>query len=384
MIKPISTFCLAAMAALICSCSSDPAHKSLGDGWTIKGTINDAADKTLYVEASKFNNWYLLDSLVIGADGTFSFQAAQPDTVPSVYRLRMGDRYIYFPADGAETITLDGSAKDFSRGYKLSGTKAAADFSTIDSLINSTVDRIGVQAALSDSLLKQRLNLIINRDTTCIVSYYIIGKFIGGTPYYDLTDSHDIAILGNAANNFAVHRPKDIRAEELLRRYQAARAELRRNSPNRRVREIQIGDDQIIGRPKVDMRLYDRTGRLHDFDRVASAGKVTILNFTRYDGQASPANTVALNKIYEKYGKSGVQIYQVAFDPDEIEWRQNAANMPWTSVWATPEHHADIMMAYNVNPVDAPPVSFVINRKGEIVERVSDPDKLDACVAAQL
>ena len=107
-----------------------------------------------------------------------------------------------------------------------------------------------------------------------------------------------------------------------------------------------------------------------------------ILNFTRFDGEASPANTIALNKLYEQYRSKGLEIYQIAFDPDEIEWRHQASRLPWTSVWATPDNRADVMIAYNVNPIDGAPTSFIFDRSGQLVKRITSPEELPGAVAA--
>lgn len=382
--KSLHSFIIAAMATVMAACSSSQSEKSLGDGWTINGTIAQAADTTLYIEGSKLNNWYVIDSLKLDSDGSFSFQAAEPDTIGSIYRVRLGDRYVYFPASGTETVTLTASANDISRGFTLKGSPTAMMFATVDSLINTTVDRLGVNGALADSALKVTLNKIVNRDTTCLVSYYVVGKFIGGKPYYDLTNSRDIAVVGNAANNWTRHRPDDARTADLTQRFITAKNEIRRANPNRPAREITITDDHILGRPNVDMKMYDRTGKMHDFNQLATNGKVTVINFTRYDGPASPANTVALNTVYRDMASRGLQIYQVSFDPDELNFKQSAASMPWTAVWATPAMRPDIMMGYNVNPIENAPTSFVLNRRGEIVARVSNPNDLAKTIAPLL
>lgn len=374
---------IATLPMLVVSCSGDDSHKSLGDGWTIEGTLKGGADKTVYVEASKTADWYVLDSLVVDDKDTFSFQAAEADTVPTVYRLRVGGQYIYFPVTGGETVTYTGDAARFDRGYKLSGSVAANGFGRVDSLINEAVDRLGAPGALKDSTLKVNLNRIINRDSTCIVSYYIIGKFIDGKPYYDLTSSRDVAMLGNAANNWTRMRPNDPRTQELTARYTTAKQLVRRSDPNRKVREIAVSDDQILSRPQVEMKLYDRAGKLHDFDKVATPGHVTVLNISLYGHKDSPANVTALKKLYEKYGKSGVSIYQVSMD-DEMFFKEASASLPWTAVWANPAQARAIMIGYNANPVDGGPVSFIFNKQGELISRVSDPAKLESVISTIL
>jgi hypothetical protein len=358
---------LAVVALLMCSCSGN-------DGWKIEGDVANAADKTIYVEQSTFNNWYVADSVKVSTDGTFKYQAAEGAAVPSIIRLRLDGKYIYLPIDSIETITLKADGKNFDRNYTLAGNNAAPVFAKVDGLIGNAVDAKGVAGALADKDLKRELNLIINQDTTCLVSYYVIGKFVGTSPLYNLSDKQDLRMLANAANNFKRMLPNDARAKELEERWVAARRAIG-NLPQREV------EAQLNNRPSVSLVRYDRNGKEHDFDKVADRGGVTVLNFTRYDGEHSQANTVALKQVYDKYKAQGLQIYQIAYDPDELSWKKSAANMPWIAVWNSPTDPIDALVSYNVDPINGAPVSFVFNRSGELMERVSDPNKLDAAIA---
>lgn len=359
------------LALILCACSGN------NNGWKVEGTVSDAADKTIYIEQSTFNNWYVADSVKVSSDGKFAYQAEQAAEVPSIYRLRLGDKYIYFPVDSLETITVVANGKNFDRHFTLSGNEAARVFTTVDSLIAASVDSNGVKGALADKELKRQLNLIINHDSTCLVSYYVIGKFVGTSPLYDLSAKDDLKILANAANNFKRMRPDDARATELEQRWVTARRALG-NLPQKEIAA------SYNGRPNADLKRYDVNGKEHDFDKIVERGGVTVLNFTRYDGDNSQANTVALKQVYDKYKAQGLVVYQIAYDPDENAWKRSAANMPWIAVWNAPTDNIEALISYNVDPVNGNPVSFVFNRDGEVVERVSDPSKLDAAIAKVL
>ncbi len=378
--KTIKALIVATAVAGLFACSRS------GEGWTIEGTIAGAADTTLFVEASNFNNWYVIDSVEINADGTFKYTAATPDTIGSIYRVRLGREYIYFPAANTETIKLTADSKHFSRGFSLSGSGAAEGFARVDSLINSSVDKLGIDGTLVNKDLRTQLNIMVNQDTTCLVSYYIINKRIGArfVPLYNIIDRKDLATLGNVANNFNRLRPNDPRTKDLETLFINAKREITKRTGIGSVRTIEVDPSQAVGRPKANIAFYDPKGQLQDFEKTVTRGGVTILNFTRYDGEASPANTVELNKVYERYHDAGVQIYQISYDPDELFWRRNAMNMPWISVWATGDDGLNAMIAYNVNPLENAPTSFVFDRNGQLVERVTDPTKLPAIIASLL
>lgn len=360
---------LPVVAAAMCACSQASAP-------TVEGVIADAADTTVYVEVPVLNNWHVADSARIGSDGKYSITLAEAPATPSVYRLRLGNSMIYFPVDSIETVTINSSARNFDRHYSIAGNVYARGFVEIDSLVAAAIDAKGPQGALTDPELKKQVSRIINVDTTALVSYYAIGKFIGGKPLYSYADRNDVRIMANAANNYARFRPNDPRAEELKARWLEGRRYNGQMPQNARQMEATISS-----RPSVNIVRYDRNGQQHDFNKVVSRGAPTLLSFTRYDGENSPANTVALTRVYNKYKGSGLQIFQVSYQPDEIAWKRAAANMPWIAVWNSPSDDVDALLAYNADPVRGNPVTFVFNSDGELVARVSDPADLDAAVA---
>ncbi len=356
---------IAAAALAVAACTSG--H----DGWTLKGDIEGGAGKTVYIEGSTIGNWYLIDSVSIDDNGSFDYTAAKADSLPTIYRIRLADKYIYFPAQGKQVLTLKADAKSFDRGFDVSGSPLAAEFTSVDRLINKYIDSLGTEAARNDKSLKTELMLMVNKDTTCLASYYIVGKFIDKRPLLNLSDRADLRILGNAANNYKRLYPNNPRGKDLEQRYMAARRAL--PSSGRAM------EAQMASKPDIAIARYDINGTLRNFDDYCGKG-VTVLNFVRYDHKNSPANTVALNEAYTKYKNAGLKIYQISFDPDEMNWRRSAANMPWTSVWNSPTEGYDILLAYNVNP-DGGPVSFIFDRNGDLVLRVSDARDLPAALA---
>lgn len=357
---------IAAAALMLAACGSD------NKGWNLQGTVEGGAGKTVYIEGSTTGSWYLIDSLSVSDDGTFEYTYENFDSIPAVYRISLGDKYIYFPAQGEEHLVLKTKAATFDRGYYVSGSPLASSFTSIDGLINKYIDSLGVERARTSADLKRELMLMVNKDTTCLASYYIVGKFIEGRPLLNLADRNDLRVLANAANNYKRLNPNDPRGKDLEQRYLAARRAL----PSGGGRTMEAN---LTTRPSVEIARYDINGKLCNFDDYCGKG-VTILNIVRYDHKKSPENTVALNKVYTKYKDAGIKIYQVSFDPDEMNWKRSAVNMPWTSVWNSPTEGYEILLGYNVNP-DGGPVSFIFDRSGELKLRVSDPKDLEASVA---
>lgn len=360
----------AAALAMLASCSGHDKD------WTVKGNVTDAADSTLYLEASTLAAWYPLDSVKLDANGTFTFKGTPADSTQTIYRLRMGEKAIYFPADSAETLQFAIDGKNFDRQYSVSGSLAAAKFHEIDSLINASIYANGARGALNDADLKRAVSVIINRDTTCIVSYYAIGKFIDGYALYDLTARRDQSVLGNAANNYARLRPNDPRAKELAARLIYAK----KATGNAATRAVEV-EGVEAGHPSADINLYDARGAKHNLEDMLGKGNVVVLNFSRAESRDAQANTLALNEVYNAYKNRGLKIYQIAFDSDELAWRKMAVNLPWTAVYNSANDGAAALIAYNVDIYNGGPVSYVIDGNGSILERVNSPANLKNAVA---
>ena len=87
------------------------------------------------------------------------------------------------------------------------------------------------------------------------------------------------------------------------------------------------------------------------------------------------------DRVYNAHHAEGLEVYQIAFDDDEFQWRQAAANLPWITVYNAPADGDQVLRDYNVGSL---PATFVINRQGELVERVPDISHLAATVARYL
>ncbi len=351
----------AAVALFATACSKH------AEGWSIEGNLVDAPENTV-LALEGFNNgqWYVIDSLAVSSNGHFEYNAPQAAPYPDVMRLTMGKSSIYFPIDSLDHLTIEAGAATFDTGYKLSGSNQAATFQRLDSLVNATVAAIGTDAALNDSVFKRNLFGLAFNDPSVVPVYYIINKSIGGRPIYDINRPADRRLHGAVAQRFATERPDDPRTKFLADAYRSARQA-------GTVTEIQADQTSLI-----DIVRFDAKGKKRALSEVAKPGHVTLLSFTSYDLETSAAYNALLNEIWVKNHAAGLEIYQVAFDADETMWRSRAANLPWTAVWNATSDGDTVLRTYNVGAL---PMTFIIDRNGEIAARVIDPKKLASEVA---
>lgn len=341
----------------LASCSNQP------KGWGVAGEVNGVGDYTLALEGFNNGHWYLVDSLHT-KNGEFKYLSETPAAYPEIMRLGLEGKYIYFPVDSVDQVSIFADATEFNIKYRLDGTLQARTIKTLDSLINVSVAEKGVTPTLEDATLKHDLFLKAFDDPSVMPLYYLIYKSIGDAPLYDVTNPADLRMYGAVAQRFATEAPDDPRGKMLAAIFKNARASI-----NPQVMQIEVPETSII-----DIVRYDSKGNSHSLADMASKGDVVLLSFTAYGIESSPAYNVILNTLYEKYHSKGLQIYQVAFDGDETFWKENVSNLPWTAVWNSTTDSEMILASYNVGAL---PTTFIIDRSGSIAARVEDPTNLE-------
>ena len=341
--------------------------------WHLEGRIDGLGEKDLVVlEGNNQGYWYPMDTIEVRGNGSFSY-SREAQGYPDIYRLRIGEKSLYFPIDSIETISLSAQAPDIDVNHSLSGTPQAENLERVDSLLRAEVSSAGAQAVTANASLKRELGKMILADPAGIVPYYIISKRVGGQPLFNPVVKEDLRIIGAVANAFNEQRPSDPRTTYLRNLF-----------ISNRPKSGKINEENVAYANEVrafDINLFDNEGKKHSLLDLTSKGNVVILNFTAYTAQESPAFNVMLNKVYEKYHSQGLEIFQVAFDDDEYAWKQTAKNLPWITVLNGAADGDKALRDYNVGSL---PAIFIFDGNGDVVERVTDLNTLDSSVARRL
>lgn len=341
-------------------------------GWEVKGDVYGAEGEKMALESYNNGNWYVVDSVQVDHRGQFAYASPEAAHYPEIFRLTLGDRSIYFPVDSVDHIRLTTSKDDFGTSYQLSGTADATSVAGIDSMILAETKTRGNEAVIADKEFKKRLLKRALESPTVVTAYYLVNKSLGGKPLFDLADRSDLRFYGAVAQRFATERPDDSRGEYLKNRFLAGQ---------RALRPAQVTEFEAEETGLFDIVRYDAKGNKQSLAEMAGKGGVTVLSFTAYGMETSPAYNVILNGIYEKYKANGLKIYQIAFDADETAWRNTARNLPWTAVWNSTTDGNEVLARYNVAVL---PTTFVIDRSGALAARVTDPEKIEAEVSRHI
>lgn len=356
--KTVSTI-FAALALVSAGCGSK------NQGWSVSGTVADADSAVITIEGFSNGRWFTVDTLDVQPDGTFAYTAEAPAPYPDIMRFSLGDSKVYFPIDSVDELVFTMRAPDIEQGYAVSGTVAAVTMQKLDSVITAEVNARGVDAVVVDAGFKKNLFAHAFSDTTISSVYYLINKSVGGRSLFDISNPSDLRLYGAVAQRFAMELPDDPRTPVLESAYAKARQAVTGTS--------YTIDAETTGLP-ADIVRYDARGTSHKLSELAGKGKVVLLSFTRYDLESSPAYTAILRDLWEKYHDSGLEIYQLAFDPDESAWRMRSRELPWTAVWNSTTDGNSVLLSYNVGAL---PMAFVIDRQGTIASRVVDPKELE-------
>ncbi|MDE6468848.1 MAG: AhpC/TSA family protein [Muribaculaceae bacterium] len=337
-------------------------------GWKISGTIDGAPEGSrIAIEANNAGYWYVLDSATVDGKGNFSYTAAEPAPSADIMRVTLpGKGSIYFPVEGNDRITLESSAETFGTGHKLAGSNLAVTLTAIDSIASS---------ADSFESIQRKLAGFVTSDTTGIIAFYTVGKSVGNKLIFDPNENFGNRIYGAAAQIYAHFKPLDPHGEALKSAYFAGRRNLGK-MPQPEETVVEVPEAGLI-----EIKRHDYTGKMQSLQEVASKGKVVLLSFTGYSLQSSPAYNAILNDLYTLYHDKGLEIFQISFDADEVEWKEAARNLPWITVWNSPADGETALAAYNVGGL---PTTFVIDRNGVLAERITDASALPKAVAKRI
>lgn len=319
----------------------------------IEGEVAGGEGESLVLEKSDFGGrWIAVDSTKIGNGGKFSIGGDAPAS-PEVYRLSLGDRFIYLPVDSIENLTLTTTADNFGHSYTLSGTQQAELMAAFET------EMMGLQNPDSASLANFKRSVFtkyIKDGEGSILSYYVLTKIYDGKPLYDPADPQDMKYYSAVATQFENYKPNDPHGKMVKEVSLAAMK--KRNSEQGKKNVIEANEIRVI-----DIALPNTENKTTRLSDVVGKGKPVIVVFSMMLDENAPAFNRELARIYNK---GGVEIYQISFDAAQYEWREAARNLPWINVLDPNGTASTALLDYNVGGL---PAVFLYNAAGDLVAR---------------
>ena len=363
--------------------------------FSVDGTILEAADSTLVLEAMTLEGVQPVDSVRLKADGAFAFtvEAAPQDSTasPEFYRLRVASQIINFVVDSTESIHVEAAYPKMATDYDIQGNEASRTMKTI-SLLNIQLQQqlaaLGKDPSLSlmeknergrDLVEGYKLTLkrdYILRQPTSSAAYFALFQTIGNQMLFNPeTDKNDIQFFAAVATQWEQLYPHSRRTENLCN------IALRglRNTRQARAVDLQIDGEKVRETGIIDFGFPDIQGRERRLSDLSD--HVVLLDFTAYALPQSQERNILLRELYAKYHDRGLEIYQVSLDTDEHFWKTMCEQLPWVCVYCAEGIANDMVQIYNVQAL---PTYFLIGRHSEMRARQEQMKDLEAAIESEL
>lgn len=385
--KNIAAFGFAALTAFgFTACNERKFH--------VDGTIENAADSTLYFENMSLNGAVAVDSVRLSADGKFSFDGAAP-TAPEFYRLRIAGQIINVSVDSTENITVKAKYPTMASDYEVSGSENCSrikELALMQQQLQNRVNAIARTPELNAEAVNDSVSKVIEAYKTDVKTRYIFKEPMKASSYFALfqtlyaggqpvlifnprTSEQDVRVFAAVATSWDTFYPNAERGENL---HNIALEGIKEVRMLRSQAAASIDASKVNTSGVLDFTLTDNHGVQRSLSSLK--GKVVMLDFHVFATNESAKRIMMMRDLYNKYHAQGFEIYQVSLDSDEHFWKTQTEALPWIST-RVDDNSQDPLRLYNVQQV---PTFFLLDRTCNVVRRDAQIKDLEAEIKALL
>lgn len=387
-IKHHTALALAALAIIgTTSCNERKFH--------VDGTIENAADSTLYFENMSLNGPVKVDSVKLSADGSFSFDGKAP-SAPEFYRLRIAGQIINIAIDSTETVNVKAQYPSMASQYEVSGSDDCTrikELAIMQMQLQSQINMIANNPQLGADAVNDSINKVIENYKGIVKTQYIFKEPMKASSYFALfqtlyaggqsllifnpcSSAEDVKVFAAVATSWDTFYPNEERGENLHNIAIEGMKDVRLLQSRMAGTTIDASKVQTTG--IVDFTLADNKGVQRSLSSLK--GNVVLLDFHLFANEKSMQRIMMLRELYNKYHAAGFEIYQVSVDPDEHFWKTQTAALPWVST-RVDENTQKVLQLYNVGQI---PTFFLLDKNCNVVKRDVQIKDIDAEIKALL
>ncbi|WP_308265232.1 thioredoxin-like domain-containing protein [Prevotella sp.] len=387
-IKHHTALALAALAIIgTTSCNERKFH--------VDGTIENAADSTLYFENMSLNGPVKVDSVKLSADGSFSFDGKAP-SAPEFYRLRIAGQIINIAIDSTETVNVKAQYPSMASQYEVSGSDDCTrikELAIMQMQLQSQINMIANNPQLGADAVNDSINKVIENYKGIVKTQYIFKEPMKASSYFALfqtlyaggqsllifnprSSAEDVKVFAAVATSWDTFYPNEERGENLHNIAIEGMKDVRLLQNRMAGTTIDASKIQTTG--IIDFTLADNKGVQRSLSSLK--GNVVLLDFHLFANEKSMQRIMMLRELYNKYHAAGFEIYQVSVDPDEHFWKTQTAALPWVST-RVDENTQKVLQLYNVGQI---PTFFLLDKNCNVVKRDVQIKDIDAEIKALL
>lgn len=360
--------------------------------FNINGSIAQANDSVLYLENIGIDGITAVDSLKLGENGDFSFSHTAPEA-PEFYRLRISDQIINISIDSTETVTVKADYPTMAQQYTVDGSEESniiKELSAKQMQLREALLKIEENEALSyqvagDSIMKvieaykdDIKNNYIFKNPNKASSYFALFQTIGSYLIFNPRENEaDIKAFAAVATSWDVYYPEAVRGKNLHNIAIEGMKNIRLMQNKQAASSIDLS--QIEATNIINVSLLDNKGNLRNLTDLK--GKVVMLDFHIYGGEASTKRIMLLRELYSKYNSQGFEIYQVGLNDDEHFWKTQTEALPWICVHDKQGANSVTLRQYNVQSI---PTFFLIDKTNTLHKRDLQIEDIDAEIKSLL
>ncbi|WP_288317423.1 redoxin domain-containing protein [Xylanibacter caecicola] len=352
----------------------------------IDGQISGADGSMLYLENLSLDGPVAVDSVKLGAEGTFEF-TGDASQAPEFYRLRIGGDIVNISIDSTETVSIKASMPGMAANYTVEGSENCAvikELAMKQMALQAQIIAIQNNAMLGldatrDSIMKiidaykndVKMNYIF-KDPMKSSSYFALFQTIGNSLIFNPRQNEDdIKVFAAVATSWDVYHPDAVRGKNLHNITIEGMKNIR--IVQNKMAKQGIDPSRITVSNIIDVTLLDNKGKARSLTDLK--GNVVLLDFHVFGTKESTKRIMKLREIYNKYHDRGLEIYQVSLDPDEHFWKTQTAALPWISVRDPQGLNSRNLSSYNVQSL---PTFFLVDRSNVLYKRDAQIQDLDA------
>jgi Thioredoxin-like/Domain of unknown function (DUF4369) len=342
--------------------------------FTITGRLDGGKGKTVNLNKLLINDQVVSDSVKIGQDGSFKFKGNT--SMPTFYLLKLSEKsFITLLIDSTENVTITGSYTNFTRDYKVSGSRGSEMLRDLDSRFFAAKTRLDSLQKLLKSQqfnpasaqingLTAQYNRIVNDHSEYVTSFVKRNPFSLASVYalyqkWNETNFviNDMQAMKTAASALYSVYPKN---EQVIALYNNT---LQFINDERNKALVNAVKNNAVNSPNIV--LPDADG--HNKELWSLHGKYVLLHFWSAKDRASRIVNPVLSEIYQKYKSRGFEIYMVSIDNDRAAWLEAIAtdNLNCINVG---DMKGSYQAVTNFN-VQELPFNYLIDKEGNIIAK---------------